>query len=250
MACAARVLGNVVVSFEADVAPAPEPAVKPLATVTEADEGLPRVRTKGKAPTAVADPLVGRVVVLGNGIAGVTAADHVRRHHPDCELTLVAEERHDFYNRTSVSRLVYSRAGMSGMYLLPPSWYADRKIATWLNTRATRIDRPRRRVVLGTGEELSYDRLVLATGSRSRTRRSRDSGSKAPLSCAEPTTRCSCAGTRSATPHAERWYWAEACSGSRRPTRCAGSASRHDRRALGPALTCPARRQRRPAPPA
>ncbi len=54
------------------------------------------------------------------------------------------------------------------MYLLPPSWYADRKIATWLNTRATRIDRPRRRVVLGTGEELSYDRLVLATGSRSR----------------------------------------------------------------------------------
>ncbi|MFN2467499.1 MAG: FAD-dependent oxidoreductase [Gaiellaceae bacterium] len=168
MACAARVLGNVVVSFEAGVAPAPATATKPPAAATEATERSRRVRTAAsKAPTATG-PAVGRVVILGNGIAGVTAADHVRRQHPDCELTLVADERHDFYNRTSVSRLIYSRAGMSGMYLLPPAWYADRKIATWLNTRAVRIDRPGRRVMLGTGEEVSYDRLVLATGSRSR----------------------------------------------------------------------------------
>lgn len=169
MACAARLLGNVVISFEAGAMPRAAPAAKPPATATEAAERSRRARREtGRAPTTAADPSVGRVVVLGNGIAGVTAADHVRRQHPDCELTLVADERHDFYNRTSVSRLVYSRAGMSGMYLLPSAWYTERKIATWLNTRAMRIDRPGRRVVLATGEELSYDRLILATGSRSR----------------------------------------------------------------------------------
>ncbi len=113
------------------------------------------------------DRAVKRVVVLGNGIAGVTAADHLRRRHPATNIDLIAEEPHHLYNRMGISRLVYGRSAMQGLYLNPDKWYDERAITTWLNTRALWIDRANREVALGTGEKLSYDRLILATGSRS-----------------------------------------------------------------------------------
>ena len=113
------------------------------------------------------DRTVGRVVVIGNGIAGVTAADHLRRRHPDVEIDLIAEEPHHLYNRMGISRLVYGRSAMQGLYLNPDAWYDERRITAWLNTRALGIDRDKRLVTLGTGERLQYDRLILATGSSS-----------------------------------------------------------------------------------
>jgi NADPH-dependent 2,4-dienoyl-CoA reductase/sulfur reductase-like enzyme/ferredoxin len=111
------------------------------------------------------DPEVRRVVVLGNGIAGVTAADQLRRRHPDCEISVVASEPYPLYNRMGISRLIYGRSAMVGLHLLPDNWYDDNRITCWLNTRSTKIDREAREVHLGTGERLPYDRLILATGS-------------------------------------------------------------------------------------
>src|SRR6185312_1879767 len=113
------------------------------------------------------DPDVGRVVVIGNGIAGVTAADHLRRRHPDCEIDVIADEPHHLYNRMGIARLIYGRSAMQGLYLNPDAWYDEHAVTPWLNTRARSIDRIRQTVELGTGESLRYDRLILATGSRS-----------------------------------------------------------------------------------
>jgi nitrite reductase (NADH) large subunit len=107
------------------------------------------------------------VVVLGNGIAGVTAADFVRRGHPDCEIHIVGLESHVLYNRMGISRLIHGRSAMQGLYLLDEKWYDEHGITAWLNTRARKIDLTSRRVLLATGEFLPFDRLVLATGSGS-----------------------------------------------------------------------------------
>lgn len=151
MACSARVTGSVCVSL--------------------ADDELRRRRAEagppGAAATRPADPSVRRVVVLGNGIAGVTAADFVRRQSPDCEIDVVGRETHLLYNRMGISRLVYGRSAMQGLYLLPERWYEENRITCWLNTTALRIDPAARLVTLATGEELPYDRLILATGSAS-----------------------------------------------------------------------------------
>jgi nitrite reductase (NADH) large subunit len=64
-----------------------------------------------------------------------------------------------------INRLIYGRSAMAGLYLNPEAWYEERQIDTWLNTRAARIDRGAREVELGTGEQLPYDRLILALGS-------------------------------------------------------------------------------------
>jgi NADPH-dependent 2,4-dienoyl-CoA reductase/sulfur reductase-like enzyme/ferredoxin len=146
MACCARVQGPVTMKLE------PEKPAKP---------SLSRIAQFSY------DRSIERVVVLGNGIAGVTAADHVRRRHPLAQIDLVAEESHHLYNRMGIARLIYGRSAMKGLYLNPEAWYDEHAITPWLTTRARSIDRLRKEVLLGTGETLSYDRLILATGSRS-----------------------------------------------------------------------------------
>jgi nitrite reductase (NADH) large subunit len=146
MACCARVNGPVCMSLT------PE---------------KPKTPTVSRVHGFSYDRSVERVVIVGNGIAGVTAADHVRRRHPACEIDLIADEPHHLYNRMGIGRLIYGRSAMQGLYLNPDAWYDERTITTWLNTRVMHIDRAARDVELGTGERLSYDRLILTMGSRS-----------------------------------------------------------------------------------
>jgi nitrite reductase (NADH) large subunit len=80
---------------------------------------------------------------------------------------LVGRESHYFYYRMAISRLIYGRSAMQGLYLLPESWYDEHHVTCWLNTRAEKIDQATRAVLLATGDRLTYDRLILAMGSSS-----------------------------------------------------------------------------------
>jgi NADPH-dependent 2,4-dienoyl-CoA reductase/sulfur reductase-like enzyme/ferredoxin len=146
MACCARIQGPV------EVSPTPE---RVSSKATKQIEGF------------AFDPEVTRVVVIGNGIAGVTAADHVRRRHPDCTIDVVADEPYPLYNRMGIARLVYGSSALVGLQLLPQAWYDDNRVTCYLNTAAQKIDTAAREVTLGTGETLAYDRLILAMGSDS-----------------------------------------------------------------------------------
>ncbi len=148
MACCARVQGPVTIS---------------LTPQRAGGDGAGDKRVAGFA----FDPAVRRVVIVGNGIAGVTAADHVRRRHPECEIDVVANEPYPLYNRMGIARLVYGSSAMVGLQLLPDSWYAENRVTCWLNTFASGVDRERQELTLGSGETLAYDRLILATGSDS-----------------------------------------------------------------------------------
>jgi ferredoxin len=90
MACCARVRGPVSISLT------PER----------------RIAAAGAGPAEGVAPGIERVVIVGNGIAGTTAADYVRRRHGTCSIDLVAREEHFLYNRMAISRLVYGRSAM------------------------------------------------------------------------------------------------------------------------------------------
>ena len=146
MACMARVKGDCIISLK------PE---------------QPKVFTTSMVQGFKYDRSVEKVVIVGNGIAGVTAADHVRRRHPTCEIHLIGRESHHLYNRMGITRLIYGRSAMEGLYLMPEKWYKDTQITVWLNTHVEAIDSDGKAVKLGTGETLDYDRLILTTGSHS-----------------------------------------------------------------------------------
>ena len=145
LACSARLIG------EGGVVVSTDPSQVPL------DGG-------GEETPVVA---VDRVVIVGNGVAGVTAAEEVRRLHPGCEIHLIGREAFAFYNRMGIARMVHDRSAMSGLSMKPDSWYDEQGITTWLNTQVRHINRGKRTVELATGEVLGWDRLILATGSRS-----------------------------------------------------------------------------------
>jgi NADPH-dependent 2,4-dienoyl-CoA reductase/sulfur reductase-like enzyme/ferredoxin/pSer/pThr/pTyr-binding forkhead associated (FHA) protein len=134
-------------------------------TVTVALKPEPGESADGDGKARHFDPSIASVVVLGNGIAGVTAADFVRRGHPDCEIHIVGKEPLPLYNRMGISRLIYGRSAMQGLYLLAEQWYDDHGITAWINTVATKIDLDSKRVLLGTGDYLPFDRLILGLGS-------------------------------------------------------------------------------------
>ena len=200
MACCARIKsGSVTVSLT------PEPG----------DGG-------GAKPTRY-DRSIVSVVVLGNGIAGVTAADFIRRGHPDCEIHIVGRESHALYNRMGISRLVYGRSAMQGLYLLPEQWYDEHGVNAWLNTVATRIDLRWRRVQLGIGDALPFDRLILAMGSSAAA--PPIGGLDRPGSFAlRETGDAMRSGTPNGTTAVEPSLRAAGCSAWRPPTRCTCSA--------------------------
>ena len=144
MACMARAHGP------CSVSPSPDRSQKPAPA----------------APAFLPDPNVGRVVIIGNGIAGVTTADFLRRAHERVRIDVIGAEPHHLYNRMGITRVVVGRSAMQGLYLLPDRWYDEHHITTWLNTRVTEIDRQARLVRLGVRDELRFDRLVLAMGGR------------------------------------------------------------------------------------
>jgi 3-phenylpropionate/trans-cinnamate dioxygenase ferredoxin reductase subunit len=106
-----------------------------------------------------------RLVIVGASLAGLRAAQAARTGGFDGELVVVGEEVHRPYTRPPLSKELLAGEHEAERVVLP----SDTFDAQWrLGVPATRLDRARRRVVLADGDELPYDRLILATGSRAR----------------------------------------------------------------------------------
>jgi NADPH-dependent 2,4-dienoyl-CoA reductase/sulfur reductase-like enzyme len=106
-----------------------------------------------------------RIVVVGNGIAGLTACDSLRSAGFDGELTVVGAERHHPYSRPALSKaLLHGEDNLQAHELPQPTHEA----AELLGVSATGLDPDARLVHLDGGGELPYDGLVIASGSRAR----------------------------------------------------------------------------------
>ncbi|MBT9487376.1 MAG: FAD-dependent oxidoreductase [Rubrivivax sp.] len=149
LACMCTVRGPVLIDRDAQSAPVPI--------------SIQRKPTVDKAALAG----VGRVVIVGDGVAGMSAAEALRRDSPTLRIELVANEPHAFYNRMGIGRLIYDSAAMDALALVPADWAAQRDVKLHRGAVAVRLDRENRRVGLASGEWLRYDRLILATGARS-----------------------------------------------------------------------------------
>jgi NADPH-dependent 2,4-dienoyl-CoA reductase/sulfur reductase-like enzyme/ferredoxin len=151
LACMCSVKGPVLIDRDPHSAPAPQ--VVKRVSAPQVDLAL-RVGLK-------------RVVIVGNGVAGMGAAEALRRASPSVRIDIVANEPHAFYNRMGIGRLVYDSAGMEGLTLVPEDWPARQDIRVHRGSIAASIERDRKQVLLADGRALPYDKLVLATGASS-----------------------------------------------------------------------------------
>ena len=107
-----------------------------------------------------------RLVVVGNGMAGIRTLEELLKLVPDMDdITVFGAEPHPNYNRILLSPVLAGEQDFEDIVLNPLSWYADNGIRLHLGKEVTRIDRVHRRVIAADGTEAEYDRLLLATGS-------------------------------------------------------------------------------------
>ena len=107
-----------------------------------------------------------RLVVVGNGMAGIRAVEELLKLAPDLyDITVFGAEPHPNYNRILLSPVLAGEMTIQDIILNPLDWYRDNGITLHLGKRIERIDRARRKVIADDGSEAGYDRLLLATGS-------------------------------------------------------------------------------------
>jgi 3-phenylpropionate/trans-cinnamate dioxygenase ferredoxin reductase component len=111
-----------------------------------------------------------RIVVVGAAAAGLTAAETLRREGFDQQITLVGDELHLPYDRPPLSKQILSGVWETDRIALrKDSVYVESDIGVRLGVRATGLDTDARTVHLASGDSLSYDGLIIATGVQPRT---------------------------------------------------------------------------------
>ncbi|MBS3732420.1 MAG: NAD(P)/FAD-dependent oxidoreductase [Desulfobacterales bacterium] len=103
-------------------------------------------------------------VIIGNGVAGLTAAETIRRMDPDSELTLISDETFLPYCRPMISHLLEGAVPAEKLPIRGKNVYAQNRIEPVLGARATTLDVDRRVVTTADGKTHAYDRLLLACG--------------------------------------------------------------------------------------
>ena len=105
------------------------------------------------------------LLVIGNGMAGMACVDQILKRKPGFRITVLSEEPYYNYNRILLSCVLAGEKSLDEIYINTKEWYDKNGIELRLCTRAVDIDSERKIISTEAGEIISYDLLLLATGS-------------------------------------------------------------------------------------
>lgn len=117
-------------------------------------------------PQQQAAPARRRLVVIGNGMAGMRTVEELLELAPEAyDITVFGAEPHANYNRILLSPLLAGDKSTAEIFINTPEWYTEHRVKLHSGDPVVAIDRRRRVVRSQKGVELPYDRLLIATGS-------------------------------------------------------------------------------------
>jgi len=113
-----------------------------------------------------------KLVLIGNGMAGVRAIEELFKHNTTDEagseqydITVIGSEPHPNYNRIMLSPVLAGEQTIDDIILNSLEWYEENNIELITGDAVTEISRIKKSVVTESGKEFPYDRLLIATGS-------------------------------------------------------------------------------------
>jgi len=107
-----------------------------------------------------------RIVIIGNGITGVTAARHIRKQSPQDHITIISGETDHHFSRTALMYIFMGNLTFEDTKPYPDNFWAENRIDLkrgWVG----KVETESRAVIFTDGSRLDYDELILATGARS-----------------------------------------------------------------------------------
>lgn len=105
-----------------------------------------------------------RYVIVGNGVAGTTAAEQLKKDDPSCEVHLISQESYPLYNRVALPPFLKGQVTEQKVLMRTVEAHAEKGINLHLETRVERIDREERVAYTADGRAFPYDKLLVATG--------------------------------------------------------------------------------------
>ncbi|RLI65494.1 MAG: hypothetical protein DRO88_04435 [Promethearchaeia archaeon] len=116
-----------------------------------------------------------RVVIIGNGVAGQTVAEEIRKSDQDRQIHIFTEESFPFYSRIFLPNFITEKRSLEKLILKKPEWYEKKNIFLHLNSKVIEINSREKEIRfqkhLSNSDDtgiMSYDKLVIATGSKPR----------------------------------------------------------------------------------
>ncbi|WP_394924453.1 FAD-dependent oxidoreductase [uncultured Robinsoniella sp.] len=104
-------------------------------------------------------------LILGNGAAGVSAAEAIRERNKTCSIVMVTNESVLSYNRPMLTKSMLASFNPSQLAIHDEQWYQDRNIINVLDKTVTGIDTQEKEVAFSDGLKLKYDKCIYALGS-------------------------------------------------------------------------------------
>ena len=105
-----------------------------------------------------------KIVIIGSGIAGLSAAKAAREQDPLAEITILSQESDPPFYRLRLCELIGKQTPYENLYIHPSAWYTERKITLLLSHRVLSIDDAAKFVITDNGK-FSFDSLIISSGS-------------------------------------------------------------------------------------
>jgi len=105
-----------------------------------------------------------KYVIIGNGIAGISAAEMIRRLDASGAVTLVADETLEPYCRPMISMVLEGAVSSAQLPVRPANFYDKLKIEPIIGNRVSAVDPANQTVSIGDHETIQFDKLLIATG--------------------------------------------------------------------------------------
>ena len=107
-----------------------------------------------------------RIVIIGCGVAGVTAAKVIKQNAPETEVTVYTDENYLYYPRPRLYEILSEEKEPQEIYSYAKEWYDQLGIKVQLRKKVLSLNAASRELTLEGGLKTSYDRLLLANGAR------------------------------------------------------------------------------------
>ena len=127
---------------------------------------MPRISFVAGAMCDIAERVMstGEIIVVGGGIAGVSAATAARDEYPDAGITLFSREPYPFYNRIALCAFITGKKKQDHLHFYRTDWLREDGIDARWGEGVESIDPGQGSVISKDGRRWGYDRLILATG--------------------------------------------------------------------------------------
>ena len=106
-----------------------------------------------------------KVIIIGNGVAGATAAEVIRKNNKDISISIYSDEPYPFYSRIKLPHFLGDEIKQEDTYIYNADWYKEKGIEFYPGTKIKKIETDKKYIITEKEEKGEYDKLLLATGS-------------------------------------------------------------------------------------